>query len=33
MLLGDNPKLKPLAIKMIPLTEQQLKNVQALSGN
>jgi putative membrane protein len=33
MLLGDDPKLKPLAIRMIPVTEQQLKNVQAMSGN
>jgi putative membrane protein len=33
MLLGDNAKLKPLAIKMIPITEQQLKKVQGLSGN
>ncbi len=33
MLLGDDPKLKPLAIRMIPITEQQLKNVQAMSGN
>jgi putative membrane protein len=33
MLLGDDPKLKPLAIRMIPITERQLKNVQAMSGN
>ncbi len=33
MLLGDNPKLKPLAIRMIPLTEQELRSAQALSGN
>jgi putative membrane protein len=33
MLLGDNAKLKPLAIRMIPITEQQLKKVQALAGN
>ena len=33
MLLGDNPKLKALAIKMIPITEAQLKKAQALSGN
>ena len=33
MLLGDDPKLKPLATRMIPVTEQQLKNVQAMSGN
>lgn len=33
MLLGDDPKLKPLAIRMIPITEQQLKNAQAMSGN
>ena len=33
MLLGDDPKLKPLAIRMIPITEQQLRNVQAMSGN
>ena len=31
MLLGDNAKLKALAIKMIPITESQLKNAQALS--
>ncbi len=33
MLLGDDPKLKPLATRMIPVTEQQLKNVQVMSGN
>jgi len=33
MLLGDNAKLKALAIKMIPVTEAQLKKAQALSGN
>jgi putative membrane protein len=33
MLLGDNEKLKALAIKMIPITEVQLKGAQALSGN
>lgn len=33
MLLGDNAKLKALAIKMIPVTETQLKKAQALSGN
>ena len=32
MLLGDNEKLKALAIKMIPITETQLKDVRALSG-
>jgi putative membrane protein len=31
MLLGDNPKLKALAIKMIPVTEAQLKKAQALA--
>jgi putative membrane protein len=31
MLLGDNAKLKALAIKMIPITEAQLKQTQALS--
>jgi putative membrane protein len=31
MLLGDNAKLKALAIKMIPITEAQLKKTQALS--
>lgn len=33
MLLGDNPKLKALAIKMIPITQVQLRKAQALSGN
>lgn len=33
MLLGDDPKLKPLAIRMIPVTGQQLKHVQTMSGN
>lgn len=33
MLLGDNAKLKALAIRMIPVTEAQLKKAQALSGN
>ena len=33
MLLGDNAKLKALAIKMIPITQGQLKKAQALSGN
>ncbi len=33
MLLGDDPKLKPLATGMIPITEQQLKNLQVMSGN
>jgi putative membrane protein len=31
MLLGSNAKLKALAIKMIPVTQTQLKNVLALS--
>jgi putative membrane protein len=31
MLLGDNAKLKALAIRMIPITEAQLKKTQALS--
>jgi putative membrane protein len=31
MLLGDNAKLKALAIKMIPITEAQLKTAQTLS--
>jgi putative membrane protein len=31
MLLGDNAKLKVLAIKMIPVTETQLKKAQTLS--
>jgi putative membrane protein len=33
MLLGDNTQLKALAIRMIPITEEQLKKAQALSGN
>ena len=33
MLLGNNEKLRALAIKMIPITEAQLKGAQALSGN
>lgn len=33
MLLGNNPKLKPLAIRMIPITEQQLKKAQALADD
>ncbi len=33
MLLGDNAKLKALAIKMIPIAEAQFKGAQALSGN
>ena len=33
MLLGDNEKLHPLAIKMIPITEAQLKDAQALAGD
>ena len=33
MLLGDNAKLKALAIKMIPTTEAQFKTAQALSGD
>jgi putative membrane protein len=33
MLLGDNAKLKALAIKMIPITQGQLNKAQALSGN
>ena len=33
MLLGDNAKLKALAIKMIPIAEAQLKGAQALSGD
>jgi putative membrane protein len=32
MLLGDNAKLKALAIRMIPITEQQLKSANALIG-
>jgi putative membrane protein len=31
MLLGDNEKLKALAVKMIPITEAQLKSANALS--
>jgi putative membrane protein len=31
MLLGDNAKLKALAIRMIPITETQLKKAQALA--
>jgi predicted outer membrane protein len=33
MLLGDNAKLKALAVKMIPITQAQLSKAQALSGN
>ncbi len=33
MLLGSNAKLKALAIKMIPITETQLKKAQALSAD
>jgi putative membrane protein len=33
MLLGDNTRLKALAIKMIPITQTQLSKAQALSGN
>ncbi|MGA7807679.1 DUF4142 domain-containing protein [Bradyrhizobium sp.] len=33
MLLGDNSKLKALAIKMIPITEAQLKKAQTLAGD
>jgi putative membrane protein len=33
MLLGDNAKLKALAIGMIPITEAQLRKTQALSGD
>jgi putative membrane protein len=33
MLLGDNEKLKDLAIKMIPIAEAQLKVAQALDGD
>ena len=33
MLLGDNARLKALAIKMIPITQAQLSKAQALSGN
>lgn len=32
MLWGENEKLHPLAIKMIPITEGQLKDAQALPG-
>ena len=31
MLLGDNARLKALAIKMIPITEAQLKKTVALN--
>jgi putative membrane protein len=33
MLLGDNEKLKTLAIRMIPIAEAQLNEAQALSGD
>lgn len=33
MLLGDNAKLHPFAIKMIPITEAQLKDAQTLAGD
>lgn len=33
MLLGDNEKLKALAIKMIPIVEAQLKDAQILDGD
>ena len=33
MLWGDYKKLHALAIKMIPITEAQLKDVQALAGD
>ena len=33
MLLGDNEKLKALAIKMIPIAQAQLKDAQALEGD
>jgi putative membrane protein len=33
MPLGDNAKLKALAIKMIPITQAQFTKAQALSGN
>lgn len=33
MLLGDNAKLQALATKMIRITEAQLKDAQALSGD
>ncbi len=32
MLLGDHPKLKALAIRMIPITEAQFKRAQALAN-
>lgn len=32
MLLGDNEKLKALAIRMIPIAQAQFKDIQALSG-
>lgn len=32
MLLGDNEKLRAFAVKMIPVTEAQLKSANALSG-
>ncbi len=33
MLLGDNAKLKALAIKMIPIAEAEFKRAQAFSGD
>jgi putative membrane protein len=33
MLLGENEKLHALAIKMIPITEAQLKDAQTLAGD
>ena len=33
MLWGDYERLHTLAIKMIPMTEAQLKDVQALAGD
>ena len=33
MLLGDNEKLKAMAIKLIPITEAQLKTYQILAGD
>lgn len=33
MLLGDNEKLKALAIRTIPIVEAQLKDAQALNGD
>jgi putative membrane protein len=33
MLWGENEKLHPLAIKMIPITEAQLKEAQVLAGD